>query len=104
MYDQSLREEVEKSARLLDEKLAELEYHGRPFPTGDHDLVLDIVETKDKKRVRQYYFVDHNTRSLFWLDIYNMKKLLNDTLGVVEPGHISEWFPFNTHAHLNNLA
>jgi hypothetical protein len=92
MYDPSLREDVRKSAELLDEKLAELEYHGKPFPTGNYDLVLDIVETKDKKTIWQYYFVDHNTRTLFWLEIYDMSSLLSDTLGVEEPGHISEYF------------
>jgi hypothetical protein len=90
MYDQSLREEVEKSAELLYQKIAELESRGKHFPTGDYDIVLDIVETKDKKTNRQYYFVDHNTRTLFWLEIYDMGGLLNDTLGVEEPGHISE--------------
>ena len=90
MYDPSLREEVQKFAGLLDEKLAELEYHGKRFPTRDYDLVLDIVETKDKKTTRQYYFVDHNTRSLFWLELYDMSRLLDDILGAEEPGHISE--------------
>jgi hypothetical protein len=74
---------------LLDEKLAELEYHGRRFPTGDYDLVLDIVETKDKKTM-QYYFVDHNTRTLFWLEGYDMNCLLDDIRGAEEPSHISE--------------
>lgn len=89
MYDPSLREEVRKSAQLLDEKLAALE---RPFPTDDYDLVLDIVETKDKRTTRQYYFVDHNTRTLFWLEDYDMSKsrLLEEIPGVEEPGHISE--------------
>ena len=89
MFDQSLREEVEKSAGLLEEKLAELEYHGMHFPTGDYDLVLDVVEMKDKMTIRQYYFVDHNTRSLFWLDVYGMNRLLN-VVGVEEPSHVSE--------------
>ena len=90
MYDPRLREEVQKSADSLDVKLAELEYRGVRFPTGDYDLVLDIVETKDKKIIRSYYYVDHNTRTLFWLDIYDMRHLLSDILGVHEPGHISE--------------
>ena len=90
MYDQSLREEVQKSAGLLDEKLAELEYQGLRFPTGDYDLVLDIVETKDKKTTRQYYFVDHNARTLFWLEVYDMSRLLEDICGAKEGGHISE--------------
>ena len=87
MYDPSLREEVQKSAWLLDEKLTELRIR---FPTEDYDLVLDIVETKDKKTTRQYYFVNHNTRTLFWLENYNMARLLNEIRGVEEPSHISE--------------
>jgi hypothetical protein len=90
MYDPSLRKEVEKSAGLLDQKLAELEYHGIPFPTGDYDLVIDIVKTKDEKTTQQYYYVNHNTRTLFWLEIYDMSRLLSDAQGVEEPGHISE--------------
>ena len=90
MYDPILRDEVKKSAELLDEQLAELESRGWIFPTGDYDLVLDIVETKDNKTNRLYYFVDHNTKTLFWLEIYDMSRLLRDTSGVEQPGHISE--------------
>jgi hypothetical protein len=90
MYDSSLREEVQTSAGLLYEKLAELESRGIPFPAGDYDLVIDIVKTKDGKTVRQYYYVNHNNRTLFWLERYDMSYLLGDTLGVEEPGHISE--------------
>lgn len=89
MFDQSLREEVEKTVDVLEEKRAALEYHGIAFPTDDYDLVLDVVETKDKMTIRQYYFVDHNTKTLFWLDNYDMKPLLN-VPGVEEPGHVSE--------------
>ena len=92
MYDPSLREEVQKSAELLHEKLGELEYRGIPFPIGNCDLVIDIVKTKDKT-IQQYYYVDHNTRTLFWLELYDMRRLLDETKGVKEPGHISEWLP-----------
>jgi hypothetical protein len=90
MYDPSLRDEVQKSAEFLHERLTGLEDRGIYFPTGDYDLVIDIVKTKDKKTIRQYYFVNHNTRTLFWLELYGMGRLLNDTVGVQEPGHISE--------------
>jgi hypothetical protein len=92
MYDPSLREDVQMSARLLYEKLAELESRGIHFPAGDYDLVIDIVKTKDEKTIRQYYYVNHNTRTLFWLELYDMSRLLSDAQGVEEPGHISERF------------
>ena len=96
MYDSDLRGEVEKSVQVLEAKLFELEYSGIPFPTANYDLVLDIVETEDKKIIRQYYFVDHDTRTLFWLDFYDMRTLLY-VPGVTEPGHVSAYFIFSTH-------
>ncbi len=89
MYDPGLREEVHQSIELLKEKYVELEDQREFFPTSDYDLVLDIVQTRNKT-IRQYYFVDHKTRSLFWLDVYDMNHLLSDTVGAEEPGHISE--------------
>lgn len=96
MYDSNLRGEVHKSVQVLETKLSELEYSGMPFPTANYDLVLDIIETEDKTIIRQYYFVDHDTRTLFWLDYYDMRTLLY-VPGVTEPGHISEYFIFPTH-------
>jgi hypothetical protein len=89
MYDPGLREEVQQSIELLKEKYVELEDQREFFPTSDYDLVLDIVQTRNKT-IRQYYFVDHNTKTLFWLDVYDMNHLLSDTVGAEEPGHISE--------------
>jgi hypothetical protein len=100
MYDRSLREEVQKSVELLGNRLSELQSSGTPFdfPTN-YDLVLDIVETEDKKTIRQYYFVDHNTRTLFWLDFYEVTVGCQlDIPGVKEHGHISKWF-FIQHTH-----
>ncbi|KAF8478376.1 hypothetical protein DFH94DRAFT_53546 [Russula ochroleuca] len=88
MYDPILRREVEKSAEMLETKRSTLEKSGIPFPTTNYDLVLDIVETEDKVAIRQYYYVDHNNRTLFWLDDYEMKPLMDGILGVKEPGHI----------------
>jgi hypothetical protein len=95
MYDSNLRAEVEKSVQVLEAKLFELEYSGIPFPTANYDLVLDIVETEDMI-IPLYYFVDHVTRTLFWLDHHDMSTLLY-VPGVTEPGHVSAYFIFSTH-------
>ena len=77
---------------VLRRKSLELENSGMPFNLpmpANHDLVIDIVETKDKTIIR-YYYADHDTKTLFWLDNYNMKDALAEIPGVKEPGHISK--------------
>ena len=93
MYDPTLRDKVDMFVDALWRKSLELENGGMPFnlPMPDnYDLVIDVAETKDKTTILQYYYVDHDTRTLFWLDRYNMKPLLCSVLGAREPGHISE--------------
>jgi hypothetical protein len=91
MYDPRLREEVYKSIEVLEKRIiSELEYSGTRFPTDNYDLVLDIVKTDNQTTNLQYYYVDHNSRLLFWLDTYEMRQLLDGIPGVKEPGHISK--------------
>jgi hypothetical protein len=87
MYNPILREEVYKSVEAL---ATRLQYSGITFPTANYDLVLDIIETEDGTTHRQYYFVDHDNKTMFWLDLYDMGDLLSDIRGVTEPGHISK--------------
>lgn len=93
MYDPTLRYKVDIFVDVLCGKSLELENNGMPFnlpmPTN-YDLVIDVAETRGKTTILQYYYVDHDTRTLFWLDRYDMKPLLCSVLGVREPGHISE--------------
>ncbi|KAH9963109.1 hypothetical protein BJV74DRAFT_335849 [Russula compacta] len=88
MYDPVLRAEVHAFANQLREQLSELLYEGTPLPTDHFDLVLDIIETKDKKTIWQYYYVDHKTEMVFWPVNYNMRGLLSEIHGVQESGHI----------------
>lgn len=89
MYDPKLREEVDMFVDVLWKKSSELESSDiLPMPTN-YDLVIDIIETEGETILR-YYYADHDTRTVFWLDKYYMKDLLPDILGVKEPGHISE--------------
>ncbi|KAH9958307.1 hypothetical protein BC827DRAFT_1220437 [Russula dissimulans] len=87
MYNPDLRAEVYEFAEQLKLGLEE-KNTGRPPPVIDYDIVLDIVETKDKKTNWKYYYVDHKTRTLFWLQPYDMSELMGAILGVKEPGHI----------------
>ncbi|KAI0293526.1 hypothetical protein BC826DRAFT_1185996 [Russula brevipes] len=88
MYDPNLRAEIHKFSRLLNEEVLNLDPNGPPFPTNDYDLVLELVEMKDKEVVWLYYFVDHNKKTLFWLEHYDMSSLLYEIPGVTEPGHV----------------
>jgi len=88
MYNPDLRADVYQFAEQLKQGL--WEFDRAPCPAIDYDLVLDIAETKDNKIIWKYYFVDHITRTLFWLRPYNMKNLLAAIPGAKEPGHISE--------------
>ena len=90
MYDHDLRGKVDMFVDVLWRK--NLENNRMPFSLpmpAKYDLVIDIVEAKDKTIFR-YYYADHDTKTLFWLDNYNMEETLIDIPGVDEPGHISE--------------
>jgi len=88
MHDPNLRAEVHKCAEQLED---ELRLKGMHLPTTYYDLVLDRVETKDKKIIWMYYYVDHCKKTLFWLEHYDMARgRLLEIRGVKGPGHISE--------------
>jgi hypothetical protein len=88
MYDLGLRTEVDGYIYQLERQLAELNPNWGPM--NRYDLVLDILETKDKKKIPQYYYVDHDKRTLFWLDGYDLSNVLYEVPGVQEPDHIRE--------------
>ncbi|KAH8995469.1 hypothetical protein EDB92DRAFT_1814760 [Lactarius akahatsu] len=68
MYDPDLSAEIQALAAHLD---SERTRHGTSiFPTDGYDLVLDIVRTGNDEIIWAYYYVDHNTKSLFWLHSY----------------------------------
>ncbi|KAI0293527.1 hypothetical protein BC826DRAFT_374251 [Russula brevipes] len=87
MYDPDLRAQVHAHIDHLERQLAELNPNWGP-PMNRYDLVLDIIETKDKRKIPQYYYVDHDKRTLFWLDGYDLINVLYEVPGVQEPDHI----------------
>ncbi|KAH9066354.1 hypothetical protein EDB87DRAFT_710541 [Lactarius vividus] len=88
MYDPNLSAEIHAFAAYLDERR-------RPplpfeFPTNDYDLVLDIVKMNNDEVIGAYYYVDHDTKTLFWQEHYDCKdSLLREVRGgQLEPGHV----------------
>ncbi|KAG2078581.1 hypothetical protein BDR04DRAFT_322279 [Suillus decipiens] len=58
------------------------------FDADDIELVVQVVP--DRTDSCRYYFVDHATRTLFWLDDYDQatETIFDDLRGVCDPSHI----------------
>jgi hypothetical protein len=87
MYDLILSAEVEAFALYLQ--------RDRPgsLPTSNYDLVLDVIHMEKDEIVWAYYYVDHNTKTLFWQESYECgDSLLSEVLGVKEASHVSAYF------------
>lgn len=109
MYDDTLRKEVEEFANYLDQVLLSSQM---TLPSSRCELVLELRPADNGKTEwfvftfyawysfgalhaslsleRLYYYVDHQTKSLFWLDTYSNPPFLKETKGVKTPSHMSE--------------
>jgi hypothetical protein len=56
---------------------------------ADAHIVLERMECDGKPAQCGYYFVNHKARSLFWLEDFDIKHLLQDVRGARCPRHIS---------------
>ena len=92
MYDHNLSAEIQEFAAHLDRERTRL--RGTfDFPTNHYDLVLDIRTTEDDETIWAYYYVDHNTRTLFWLHYYECgDTLLGEVHGARQASHVSAYF------------
>ncbi|KAI9443664.1 hypothetical protein BJY52DRAFT_447779 [Lactarius psammicola] len=92
MYDPDLSAEIHAFAAHLDSERARL-LHPNRFPQTHYDLVLDIIKTEDDETIWAYYYVDHSTKTLFWLHYYECgDSLLGEVRGVQEASHVSAYF------------
>ena len=92
MYDPNLSAEIHMFAEHLDDERTRL--LGTNELPIHHDLVLDIVKTDDET-IWGYYYVDHETKTLFWLHYYECgDSLLREVRGVQEASHVSAYFQF----------
>ncbi|KAH9025120.1 hypothetical protein EDB85DRAFT_244049 [Lactarius pseudohatsudake] len=88
MYDDNLSAEIHAFATVLDDELANLRIQNS-FPTN-YALVLDIIETENET-YWAYYYVDHDSKTLFWLHPYECKgtgSMLCEVRSVGGPGHV----------------
>ena len=88
MYDRTLRTEVQAFALYLERK------HPSPLlPTKNYDLVLDVINKENDEIIWAYYYIDHDSKTLFWQDSYECgASLLREVRGVEEASHVSEYF------------
>ena len=86
MYDRTLRAEVQAFALYLER------HRLSPLPTDNYDLVLDVINKEDDKIIWAYYYVDHDSKTLFWQDSYECgDSLLREVRGVQGTSHVSAY-------------
>ncbi|KAF8261059.1 hypothetical protein EI94DRAFT_1746850, partial [Lactarius quietus] len=82
LYDHTLSTEIQAFVVYLNRN------RPSPLPTSNYDLVLDVI-MKDDEIVWAYYYVDHDTKTLFWQDYYECgDSLLREVRGVREASHV----------------
>jgi hypothetical protein len=87
MYDSTMCTEVQSFALYLDRNCTSR------LHTNNYDLVLDVIIMEEDEIIWAYYYVDHNSKTLFWQDPYECgDDLLSDVRGVREASHVSAYF------------
>jgi hypothetical protein len=87
MYDPTLSTEIQAFAIYLERTRTS------PLPTYNYDLVLDVIIMEKDEIVWAYYYVDHDSKTLFWQDSYDCgDSLLSEVRGVKEASHVSAYF------------
>ena len=71
--------------------LQKIIHHGAIIiPSNIYDLVLDIMPAEDGRIQWSYYYACHETRCLFWLDLFDANHMVSDVFCVTSPAHVSE--------------
>ncbi|TFY68944.1 hypothetical protein EVG20_g3345, partial [Dentipellis fragilis] len=85
MYDATTREELECFIDYLDDLVLAL--HGS-WPSICCDRVMEITPGEDGEMNWRYYCVEHETRSMFWIEDYDCEFLTYDLKGVTSMAHL----------------
>jgi hypothetical protein len=87
IYDSTLSTEIQAFATYLERTRTS------PLPTYNYDLVLDVIIMGTDEIIWAYYYVDHDSKTLFWQDSYDCgDSLLSEVHGVKEASHVSAYF------------
>jgi hypothetical protein len=76
---------------LLDELQQVIEDGNIELDMQQIDLVIEPKVFNGDSVVCCYYFANHRDRCLFWLDDFNVFKILTDCVGVESLSHIRRW-------------
>ncbi|VDC02729.1 unnamed protein product [Peniophora sp. CBMAI 1063] len=96
LYQQAYLDEVEMLVEHLDWLLKE--HSGDTLPSGC-ELVIQVLFDEwagERSVLWQYYYIHHETRSLFWLRPFSMSEYLGEISGSVSPAHskhlLESWY------------
>ncbi|KAJ7439704.1 hypothetical protein B0H11DRAFT_559619 [Mycena galericulata] len=72
LYDDAILAKVNACVSRIIVCLEDKKFFG---PADDIDIVLDLFEDRSETIKCGYYFVDHSTRSIFWMDVFEISQL-----------------------------
>jgi hypothetical protein len=83
LYDKVEHQELESFATYM---LARWPHHNTESEMADYDLVLEIRDDDNDlaphHKMWCYYFVNHTTKVIFWLDKYDAHQMINMVNGI----------------------
>ncbi|KAH9003371.1 hypothetical protein EDB86DRAFT_2891724 [Lactarius hatsudake] len=86
MHNFELKEEMEAFYQYLQWIIRHEELI---IPSNNYDLVLDIMPTEFGQIQWSYYYACHETRCIFWLDVYDANHMISEVFYVTSPAHVS---------------
>lgn len=77
---------------LVDEEMKTRRDDGLVLPPHDYDLVLELEDDSSGGHDWCYYFADHTTKTLVWLQPFEMTRELQAVKGAITLPHLSKFF------------
>lgn len=90
MYDPTKATLINDSAKLILDRLGEdaRDSKVKAVLPKEHDLVLEIVPSPTGGVVIGYYFADHHSKLLFWMDDFDAERICGEHRCVVSIAHL----------------